>query len=56
MESSKQLSGLTHELFRQVVEAEPTAMVMIDFAKFVDVVRTIKDFWFGVVTLPPVRS
>ncbi|WP_028214095.1 response regulator [Paraburkholderia mimosarum] len=28
----------------------------VDFAKFGDVVRTIKDFWFGVVTLPPVRS
>lgn len=27
----------------------------VDFAKFVEVVRTIKDFWFGVVTLPPVR-
>ncbi|CAM2161560.1 Response regulator Rcp1 [Paraburkholderia sacchari] len=28
----------------------------VDFAKFGDIVRTIKDFWFGVVTLPPVRS
>lgn len=28
----------------------------VDFAKFVDVVRTIKDFWFGVVTLPAVKS
>jgi CheY-like chemotaxis protein len=28
----------------------------VDFAKFIDVVRSISDFWFGVVTLPPVRS
>ena len=28
----------------------------VDFAKFIDVVRSIKEFWFGVVTLPPVRS
>lgn len=27
----------------------------VDFAKFTDVVRTINDFWFGVVTLPPVE-
>ncbi|MGN6233607.1 MAG: response regulator [Trinickia sp.] len=27
----------------------------VDFAKFIDVVRSINDFWFGVVTLPPVR-
>ncbi|QCP50806.1 response regulator [Trinickia violacea] len=25
----------------------------VDFEKFIDVVRTINDFWFGVVTLPP---
>lgn len=30
MESNKPLSGLTHELFRQVVEAAPNAMVMAD--------------------------
>lgn len=28
----------------------------VDFAKFVDVVRTISEFWFGVVTLPPAKS
>ncbi len=28
----------------------------VDFARFIDVVRSINDFWFGVVTLPPVRS
>ncbi|MBB5495977.1 response regulator [Paraburkholderia sp. MM5384-R2] len=28
----------------------------VDFAKFADVVRSIKDFWFSVVTLPPVKS
>lgn len=28
----------------------------VDFVKFVDVVRSIKDFWFGVVTLPPAKS
>jgi CheY-like chemotaxis protein len=28
----------------------------VDFTKFVDVVRRINDFWFGVVTLPPVKS
>jgi len=28
----------------------------VDFQKFIEVVRTINDFWFGVVTLPPVRS
>ena len=28
----------------------------VDFSKFIDVVRSISDFWFGVVTLPPVRS
>ncbi|MGN6666495.1 MAG: response regulator [Trinickia sp.] len=27
----------------------------VDFAKFIEVVRSISDFWFGVVTLPPVR-
>ncbi|WP_321932193.1 response regulator [Paraburkholderia guartelaensis] len=27
----------------------------VDFAKFVEVVRSVKDFWFGVVTLPPAR-
>jgi CheY-like chemotaxis protein len=27
----------------------------VDFSKFIDVVRSISDFWFGVVTLPPVR-
>ncbi len=27
----------------------------VDFAKFIDVVRSISDFWFGVVTLPPSR-
>ncbi|KVG69432.1 two-component system response regulator [Burkholderia ubonensis] len=25
----------------------------VDFTKFSDVVRTINDYWFGVVTLPP---
>ncbi|AWV05067.1 response regulator [Burkholderia sp. JP2-270] len=25
----------------------------VDFAKFTDVVRTINDYWLGVVTLPP---
>ncbi|CAM2161564.1 histidine kinase [Paraburkholderia sacchari] len=30
MDSNKPLSGLTHELFRQVVEAAPNAMVMAD--------------------------
>lgn len=28
----------------------------VDFPKFIDVVRTINDFWFGVVTLPPVKQ
>jgi CheY-like chemotaxis protein len=28
----------------------------VDFAKFTDVVRSINEFWFGVVTLPPVKS
>ena len=28
----------------------------VDFARFIDVVRMINDFWFGVVTLPPVQS
>jgi CheY-like chemotaxis protein len=28
----------------------------VDFEKFIDVVRSINEFWFGVVTLPPVRS
>jgi CheY-like chemotaxis protein len=28
----------------------------VDFAKFVQVVRSINDFWLGVVTLPPVKS
>ncbi|HVW50191.1 MAG TPA: response regulator [Trinickia sp.] len=28
----------------------------VDFSKFIDVVRSINEFWFGVVTLPPVRS
>lgn len=28
----------------------------VDFSKFIDVVRCINEFWFGVVTLPPVRS
>ncbi|MBS2132307.1 response regulator (plasmid) [Burkholderia thailandensis] len=28
----------------------------VDFAKFTEVVRSISDFWFGIVTLPPVRS
>jgi CheY-like chemotaxis protein len=28
----------------------------VDFVKFIEVVRTINDFWFGVVTLPPVSS
>lgn len=28
----------------------------VDFNKFIDVVRTINEFWFGVVTLPPVKS
>ncbi len=28
----------------------------VDFTKFVDVVRTINEFWFGVVTLPPDKS
>lgn len=27
----------------------------VDFPKFIDVVHTINDFWFGVVTLPPVK-
>jgi CheY-like chemotaxis protein len=27
----------------------------VDFAKFTDVIRTISEFWFGVVTLPPVK-
>ncbi len=27
----------------------------VDFTKFVDVVRSIKDFWLGVVTLPPAK-
>jgi CheY-like chemotaxis protein len=27
----------------------------VDFVKFVEVVRTINDFWLGVVTLPPDR-
>ncbi len=25
----------------------------VDFTKFIDVVRSINEFWFGVVTLPP---
>ena len=28
----------------------------VDFSKFIDVVRSINDFWLGVVTLPPVKS
>jgi CheY-like chemotaxis protein len=28
----------------------------VDFSKFIDVVQTINEFWFGVVTLPPVSS
>ncbi|MEX3947567.1 response regulator [Paraburkholderia sp. EG287B] len=28
----------------------------VDFEKFVQVVRSINDFWLGVVTLPPVKS
>ncbi len=28
----------------------------VDFAKFIEVVRSINEFWLGVVTLPPVRS
>ncbi|MEX3896245.1 response regulator [Paraburkholderia sp. BR10954] len=28
----------------------------VDFEKFVHVVRSINDFWLGVVTLPPVKS
>lgn len=28
----------------------------VDFEKFIEVVRSINEFWFGVVTLPPVRS
>ncbi|GLU31030.1 response regulator [Trinickia caryophylli] len=28
----------------------------VDFEKFIQVVRSINDFWFGVVTLPPVKS
>lgn len=28
----------------------------VDFVKFVEVVRSIKDFWFGVVTLPAAKS
>ncbi|PMS37052.1 response regulator receiver domain-containing protein [Trinickia symbiotica] len=27
----------------------------VDFEKFTDVVRSISDFWFSVVTLPPVK-
>jgi len=27
----------------------------VDFTKFVDVVRTINEFWFGVVAMPPVE-
>lgn len=27
----------------------------VDFGKFTDVVRSINEFWFGVVTLPPVK-
>lgn len=27
----------------------------VDFEKFIQVVRSINDFWFGVVTLPPVK-
>jgi DNA-binding response OmpR family regulator len=28
----------------------------VDFGRFVDVIRSINDFWFGVVTLPPAKS
>ncbi|ALP67107.1 response regulator [Paraburkholderia caribensis] len=28
----------------------------VDFTRFVEVVRRINEFWFGVVTLPPARS
>ncbi|TDG02141.1 response regulator [Paraburkholderia guartelaensis] len=28
----------------------------VDFEKFVQVVRSINDFWLGVVTLPPAKS
>ncbi|BCZ84547.1 response regulator [Paraburkholderia terrae] len=28
----------------------------VDFARFTDVVRSINDFWFRVVTLPPPRT
>ncbi len=27
----------------------------VDFTKFVDVMRTINEFWFGVVAMPPVE-
>lgn len=27
----------------------------VDFSKFTDVVRSINDFWLGVVTLPPIK-
>ena len=27
----------------------------VDFAKFTEVVRSINEFWLGVVTLPPVK-
>jgi CheY-like chemotaxis protein len=28
----------------------------VDFSKFTDVVRSINDFWLGVVTLPPIKQ